>query len=68
MSGPFKLPRYNVRRCEDGTSLPDQDRPVSWDVLDRVTGYTVSNHRTRCAARTAAKEMNHEAFNARSVA
>lgn len=58
MSGPNKRPRYNVSRVWDGNSLPDQKRPVSWDVLDRVTGHTVSNHLTRFAAREAAREMN----------
>lgn len=52
--------RYIVNPSDDGTSIEDQKRSRSWDVIDRVTNSVVSNHLTRDGARSAAREANDE--------
>ena len=52
--------RYYVQRSDDGSSLGD-GRDHTWDVIDRVTGYSVRNTDSRVHARHECREYNIEA-------
>ena len=50
--------RFYVAPC-DNAGTTDGKR-ITWDVIDRQTGRSISDHDTRAQAREAAREQNAE--------
>ena len=58
MDGIKKLVRFVVRPIDNCGTLGPRPRDRSWQVYDRQMGREVSEHDTRIAARTEARQMN----------
>lgn len=54
-------PRYKVDPCDNLGSVEGLKRDRTWVVVDRETGYSVSEHERRADARAEAARLNTEA-------